>query len=280
MRSWQPHCGPLTRHPEHMAAKPVTQTFRIETDPRVAVPVGPPPEFQVELAVFEGPLSLLLHLIESAELDILTVPLAIVADSYVAYLASHPVDATNLAQFVATASQLILIKSRSLLPAEPTDALAAGTEDVDEEELRRRLVAYRAIRDAARELAARDLVAPMWPREPRDVDLPEAPLPPLDPDILAMALGQLAAVAEPEPEPPEIVPRVVTVTQQIAFLRAALSSGGNVVLQALLAAGSSRTERVVTVMAALELVRRRELRAKQSSLFGPIVLQPTAKGGS
>ncbi len=60
-----------------------------------------------------------------------------------------------------------------------------GAEDVDEEELRRRLIAYRAIRDAARELAARDLVAPMWRREPRDADLPEAPLPPLAPAILA-----------------------------------------------------------------------------------------------
>ena len=57
--------------------------------------------------MFEG-LPLLLHLIESAELDILTVPLATVADAYVAYLATHPVDAANLAQFVATAAQLIL----------------------------------------------------------------------------------------------------------------------------------------------------------------------------
>jgi segregation and condensation protein A len=258
----------------------MTQTFPIEADPRIAVPVGPPPEFQVELAMFEGPLPLLLHLIESAELDILTVPLATVADAYISYLGTHPVDAANLAHFVATASQLILIKSRRMLPAEPTDALAAGIEDVDEEELRRRLVAYRAIRDAARELVARDLVAPMWRREPRDADLPPAPLTPLAPAILATALAQLASVAEPEPEPPEIVPRVVTVTQQIAVLRAALGREGKVVLQALLAAGSSRTERVVTLMAALELIRRRELRAKQTSLFGPIVLESVSEAGA
>ncbi len=98
----------------------MTQSIPIEADQRVAVPVGSPPEFQVELGVFEGPLPLLLHLIESAELDILTVPLATVADAYVAYLATHPVDAVNLAQFVTTASQLILIKSRRMLPAEPT----------------------------------------------------------------------------------------------------------------------------------------------------------------
>ena len=62
----------------------MTQTFPVEADPPVAVPVGPPPEFQVDLGVFEGPLPLLLQLIESAELDILTVPLATVADAYVA----------------------------------------------------------------------------------------------------------------------------------------------------------------------------------------------------
>ena len=155
MRSWRLHCGPLTRHPERMAAQTDDAADSpSRPSPPVAVPVGPPPEFQVELAVFEGPLPLLLHLIESAELDILTVPLATVADAYVAYLATHPVDAANLAQFVATAAQLILIKSRRLLPPEPTDALPDGTEDIDEEELRRRLLAYRAIRDAARELAA------------------------------------------------------------------------------------------------------------------------------
>ncbi len=72
----------------------------------------------------------------------------------------------------------------------------------------------------------------------------------------------------------------MTVSQQIAVLRAALGREGKVVLQAILAAGSSRTERVVTLMAALELVRRRELRAKQTSLFGPIVLEPTPKANA
>jgi segregation and condensation protein A len=249
----------------------------IEADPRVALPVGPPPEFQLELPVFEGPLPLLLHLIETAELDILTVPLASVADAYVAYLATHPVDSANLAQFVATAAQLILLKSRSLL-AEPVEVLTSGSDDVDEEELRRRLLVYRAIRDAAREIAARDLVTPMWRREPRATDLPEAPLEPLDPIILADALGRLTAVAEPEPEPPEIVPREVTVGQQIAVLRAALVGGGSLVLQAVLALGQSRTERVVTLLAALELVRRRELTARQGTLFGPIILEPVPEG--
>jgi segregation and condensation protein A len=262
-----------------MTDQPARTSVAIQPDPRVPVPVGGPPEFQLELPEFEGPLPLLLHLIETAELDIVTVPLASVADAYVAYLATHPVDSANLAQFVATAAQLILLKSRSLL-AEPVEILAPGTEEVDEEELRRRLLVYRAIRDAARQIGERDLVAPMWRREPRPADLPEAPLVPLDPSLLADALARLTAAAEPEPEPPEIVPREVTVGQQITVLREALAAGGKVVLQAVLALGQSRTERVVTLLAALELVRRRELRARQTELFGPIVLEPAREAGA
>jgi len=245
----------------------------IEPDAPDAFPVGPPPEFQVELPVFEGPLPLLLHLIESAELDIRTVSLASVADGYVQYLASHPVDSANLAQFVAIAAQLILLKSRSLLPSESGPELPPAAEDVDEEELRRRLLVYRAIRDAARDLAARDDVEPMWHREPRATDLPEAPLASLEPALLTAALSRLAQVAEPEAPPPEIVPREITVGQQIRVLREALGETGRLVLQSILAVTSSRTERVVTLLAALELVRRRELRAEQKTLFGPIVLE-------
>jgi segregation and condensation protein A len=260
-----------------MTNQPGRAGVAIQPDPRVAVPIGPPPEFQLELPVFEGPLPLLLHLIETAELDVVSVPLASVADAYVAYLATHPVDSANLAQFVAIAAQLILLKSRSVL-AEPVEFLAPGTEEIDEEELRRRLLVYRAIRDAAREIASRDGVTPMSRREPRAADLPEAPLVPLDPSLLTDALARLTAVAEPEPEPPEIVPREVTVGQQIGILRDALAAGGKVVLQAVLALGQSRTERVVTLLAALELVRRRELRARQATLFGPILLEPVEDG--
>ena len=120
----------------------------------------------------------------------------------------------------------------------------------------------------------------MWRREPRPADLPEAPLAPVDPSLLAEALVRLTAVAEPEPEPPEIVPREVTVGQQIAVLRHALAASGKVILQSVLAMGQSRTERVVTLLAALELVRRRELRARQAALFGPIVLEPASEEGA
>jgi chromatin segregation and condensation protein Rec8/ScpA/Scc1 (kleisin family) len=82
-------------------------------------------------------------------------------------------------------------------------------------------------------------------------------------------------VATPEPEapPPEIVAREITIAMQVAVLRAALAAGGRVVLQSVLATCRSRIEATVTLLATLELVRRRQVRAQQRDLFGPIVLE-------
>ncbi|HET6648896.1 MAG TPA: segregation/condensation protein A [Candidatus Limnocylindria bacterium] len=248
------------------------EPISIEAAEAVAVPVGDA-EFTVALPVFEGPLQLLLHLIESRQLDVLTVPLAEVADAYVAHLARHPVDVTNLSEFVAIAAQLIYLKSKRMLPAEPLPPLPEGSEEPDEEELRRRLLEYRALRDAAVALGERDGVSPVMRREPRESDLPEVPAEPMPVGVLAAALETLAAIPEPAPPPPEIVAREITIGQQIAVLREALSRGGRVLLQTVLARCTSRTEAAVTFLATLELVRRRQVRAEQSDLFGPIVIE-------
>jgi segregation and condensation protein A len=239
---------------------------------------APPPgaearAYQVKLDVFSGPLELLLQMIESRQLDVLTVPLADLADGYVAHLASRPVPTEQLAEFVSIASQLILLKSRRLLPGEPGQGTNAAEEEPDEEELRRRLIEYRIVRDASRELGARDLQAPAFRREPREADLPEVPSPPLPAVLLAEALDRLAAIPEPEPPPPEVVPREVTIAMQIAALRTAMSRTGRVVLQQLLATCRSRTEVTVTVLATLELVRRRQVVVRQDELFGPILIE-------
>lgn len=231
------------------------------------------PAFEVQLPTFSGPLAVLLHLIESRQLDVLTVPLAELADAYVTHLAEHPVEPAQLAEFVAVAAQLILIKSRSMLPGEVAPTGADAADEPDEEELRRRLIEYRALRDVARALGERDLVAPMQRREPRESDLPVASVAPLPATLLADAMLALSAIPEPEPAPPEIVAREITIAMQIAVLRAALAAGGRVVLQQLLATCRSRTEATVTLLAALELVRRRQVHVRQKELFGPIVIE-------
>jgi segregation and condensation protein A len=241
----------------------------IEAEARAAVHG----DFEVQLEVFAGPLDLLLRLIESRQLDVLTVPLADLADAYVAHLAANPLDRAQLADFVAVAAQLILLKSRRLLPGEPQAVATPGEEEPDEDELRRRLVEYRALRDVARQLGERDLAMPAFRREPRESDLPVVPTAPLPAALLGELLEALAAIPEPEPLPPEVVPREITIAMQIAALRAAMGSAGKVVLQQVLAACRSRTQVTVTVLALLELVRRREARIEQHELFGPIVVE-------
>jgi len=255
------------------------QPIPVEADAVIAVPIGDV-EFTLDLSVFEGPLQLLLHLIESRQLDVLTVPLAEVADAYVEHLTRHPVDAANLSEFVATAAQLIYLKSRRMLPAEPLPPLPDGTDEPDEDELRRRLLEYRALRDAAVKLGERDGIRPLVRREPRDSDLPEAPSEPMPVAILAAALERLASIPEPTSPPPEIVAREITIGQQIGVLRRALSRSGRIVLQSILARCQSRTEAAVTFLATLELVRRRQVTARQDELFGPIVVESLPEAGT
>lgn len=249
----------------------------IDTDPGVAVPIGDA-SFTVALPDFEGPLQLLLHLIESRQLDILTVPLAEVADAYVEHLARHPVDAVNLSEFVVIAAQLIFLKSKRILPSEPLPPLPDAAEEVDEGELRRRLIEYRALRDAAVGLGARDGTAPAMRREPRESDLPESPSDPMPAGVLAAALATLAAIPEPVAPPPEIVAREITIGQQIDVLRRALSGGGKVLLQSILARCRTRTEAAVTFLATLELVRRKQVTAEQDEVFGPILVESAESG--
>jgi segregation and condensation protein A len=229
--------------------------------------------FEVELEVFSGPLGLLLHLIESRQLDVLSVPLGDLANAYVAHLAANPVHPAQLAEFVAVAAQLILLKSRRLLPGEPAPPLEGGDDEPDEDELRQRLIEYRIMRDAAARLAERDLREPAMRREPRESDLPVAPSEPMSPRVLVAVLERLAATPEPEPPPAEVVLRDMTIGMQITALREALGRAGRVVLQQVLAACRSRTQVTVTLLATLELARRREIRVAQVELFGPILVE-------
>ena len=240
---------------------------------------------QVQVAEFDGPLALLLSLIEARQLDVLTVPLGALADAYLDALAGLEADRLgNVSSFVAIASQLILIKSRAMLPrqaAEPAKDLAdEGTDP--EAELRARLLVYRAHRDAGLRLAE-DAVTRigLFRREPgaahatalagaRPVDAP-----PLDPLLLARALARLAVITPPPEPPPEVVPRSITLAERAAIIRAALRDAPSVVLQDLLTGVRDRVVIAITFLAMLELMKRREIVVEQAVPWGPIVARLT-----
>ena len=240
---------------------------------------------QVQVAEFDGPLALLLSLIEARQLDVLTVPLGALADAYLDALAGLEGDRLgNISSFVAIASQLILIKSRAMLPRqaqEPATALVDEGSD-PEAELRARLLVYRAHRDAGLRLAegATTRIG-LFRREPgaahatalagaRPVDAP-----PLDPLLLARALARLAVIAPPPETPPEIVPRTITLTERAAIIREALRNAPTVVLQDLLNGVRDRVVIAITFLAMLELMKRREIVVQQDMPWGPIVARAT-----
>lgn len=240
---------------------------------------------QVRLASFDGPLALLLTLIEARQLDVVTVPLGALAEAYLDALATLEIDRLgNVSAFIAVAAQLILIKSRAILPRrEETAPGAVPEEEADPEaELRARLILYRVHRDAGRRLAemAVDRVG-LFRREPTAAFAaglagarpPEGP--PLDPSILGGSLVRLAAVvAAPEP-PPEVVPRTITLGERASLIRAAIRGAGTVVLQELLHGVRDRVVIAVTFLAMLELMKRREIVVTQDKPWGPIVARAT-----
>ena len=241
---------------------------------------------QVQLPSFDGPLALLLSLIEARQLDVLTVPLGALADAYLDALGSLEADRMgNVSAFVAVASQLILIKSRAMLPR-PVLAAEAGTlaeEGTDPEaELRRRLIVYRAHRDAGLRLADDALRRiGLFRREPGIAHAAglagarPADAPPLDPEILVQAIGRLAAIAPPPELAPEVVPRTITLAERAAIIRAALRNAPSVVLQDLLGGVRDRVVIAVTFLAMLELMKRREIVVEQAEPWGPIVARAT-----
>ncbi|MEZ4596432.1 MAG: ScpA family protein [Chloroflexota bacterium] len=123
----------------------------------LSVAAGAHPERATHIRTegFEGPLGLLLALIEERRLDILTVPLGELAAAYLDAIATMDEgQLPHISAFVSVASQLILNTSRALLPREPRP-VADGDEGVDPEEaLRARLLEYRRYRDAAAALTS------------------------------------------------------------------------------------------------------------------------------
>src|SRR5262245_1181711 len=104
--------------------------------------------YTIRLPDFEGPLDLLLHLIEREELDVTRLSLAQVTDQYMQYLASmQRADAEQISEFLVVAAKLLLIKSRLLLPQEPIP----GDEVVEDvgDELTRQLLEYRRYKQVA-----------------------------------------------------------------------------------------------------------------------------------
>jgi segregation and condensation protein A len=231
--------------------------------------------YSISTPVYEGPLDLLLQLIEHAELDITRLALAQVTDQYLEHLRSlQDRAAEEVSSFLVIAAKLLQIKSEALLPTPPIRA--AGEEDPGEA-LALQLIAYKRYRQIADLLGHREAagyhtylrLAPP-PKVEGTVDLAGIGLP----DLVAAAWSVLA-LANGKPSLSSVVaPIRITIREKISLITRTLREKSRSTFRALLNERHTRIEIVVTFLAMLELVKRHLVRVRQGSLFGEIEMEP------
>lgn len=229
---------------------------------------------QLSLPAFQGPLDLLLHLIEREELDVTEVSLLQVTEQYLAHLRSREqIDLGALADFIAIGARLLLLKSRALLPRDPDEVVADDEDESDIHQLIEALREYRRFKQAAEFLREREVGHGTYRRE---VAPPEVPLPTgLDTVTLSSLVDVIREVLDriPEEEPQsEIKREPVRLRDRMRSLVDTLQADGKTSFRALILSATSRTVVIVDFMAVLELIKQRYLAARQADAFGDIEL--------
>lgn len=224
---------------------------------------------RVTIEGFDGPLDLLLELVEEKKLDIITVRLGDLADAYLARVrAMAELPADEVSAFLALASRLVLLKARSLLPSlEPL----RDEEGESEEELRLRLLEYAIVRERAGQLGARLRAGERaFHREGGTIELPPRGG---EIDALASAWSRVLALATRPKEEDIIAPgERYSVEQRTAEIEALVAAQERVSFATLLGDAPTIGFAVVTFIALLDLHRRGVIDLAQDELFADIVI--------
>ncbi|MFZ2804557.1 MAG: ScpA family protein [Patescibacteria group bacterium] len=230
-----------------------------------------PVTFRIER--FEGPLDLLLQLVESQELNISTVSLAAVADQFVRYVEeAKTIPLEEMADFLVVAAKLIYMKSKLLLPSLIDQELEEGPDL--ETQLRR----YRMFVQASKEIDE------MWksglrsfPRERRAMKQREPKFTPpssVTADSLAELMRRVISRLEPLRKLPEAaVERVINIQEKIGSLLKRIREHAQMTFHEFVGAKASKPEVVVSFLALLELVKQRFVRVTQGEMFEDISIE-------
>jgi segregation and condensation protein A len=229
----------------------------------------------IRLDEFEGPLDLLLQLVERRRLPIAELSLVAVAEQYLDQVqALEAVQPDVLSEFLAMAARLLLLKSRALLPAIAPPEADGDDEPESAEELLRRLEAYRAFKEVAEELRRLDAEGggayARGAQAPAENALP-APLQAIAPALLASLMAAIERRQTGGPAEEVAAPIRASVEERQRLLRSLLGTRRAIAWDDV--AGTTVDEIVATLLAVLEMVRRGELAIVQGVLFGPIRLE-------
>jgi len=235
--------------------------------------------YRVDLAAFQGPLDLLLYLIQKDEIDIYDIPVGQITEQYLKYLGViQALDLDTAGDFLVMAATLTRIKARLLLPVQPAESL---DEEDPRAELVRRLLEYKRFKEAAVALRGQEAERSRWHvRQARWPFLDEQDLPP--PQLrfnMYELLSALSNVLEKLDTPAvhTVQREPFTVDEKMARIRERLRAGPLVRFDELFAGDAIKMEVVVTFIALLELCKRGDVAFVQTQFLGPIWIRNAAQ---
>jgi len=229
---------------------------------------------KIKIEQFEGPLDLLLQLIEEEKLEITQVSLSQVTEQYIKVLnqrARENVRPEELADFLAIAARLLLIKSRALLPF-----LQWGEED-EGEELTHQLKIYKEYLQATKVIAGligkkHFSFARQKLHAVQEVEF--SPPPSLTTVQLAKTFAEILRTIDPLVNlPSEVIRKTISIQEKINQIRERLFSQAQASFSEILHEANDKTEVIVTFLALLELIKQRVVVVRQDKTFEDISIE-------
>lgn len=229
--------------------------------------------YRIKLQQFEGPLDLLLRLIEEEQLDISQVALASVTDQFITELErADGIGPDELSDFLVVAAKLLYIKSKLLLPHPVVD------EDDPGSDLERQLKMYKAYLDASKDIQR--LLHRRRTLYVREASLPTERMfiPPkhVDRTVLHSVFASVIAGIAPIVTVNErVMAKTINIREKIEEIRNLLVTQPSIRFRVLIEQVKTRTELIVTFLAMLELVKQRSVVLVQDEHFSEIHIQST-----
>jgi len=231
--------------------------------------------YQVELTGFQGPMDLLLHLIDREQVDIYNIPIARVTNQFIRHIeVMQTISLDKAGEFIAMAATLMVIKMKMLMPSHHDQ----DDEDLEDPraELVRKLLEYRRFKEAAESLQHQESERRMYhlrqTRFPFTEDLDLEPRLRIEMfDLLSALAGIFDRMQSRTVH--DVVREAFTVEQKMSLIQEKVGSGGMVQFEDLFSEDSIKMEVIVTFIAILEMVKRGRLHFMQTEPGGPIWIQ-------
>ena len=226
--------------------------------------------YQIKSAQFNGPLALLLQLIEEQKFEITDISIAQVTDQYLDHLEKLPnKDPEELADFLVVAARLLLLKSKALLPQ--------LEEEEELDDLEKQLKLYKEFVEASKKILA-------MTRQNRFTFSREKPLfsmkvefsPPEKLKLSELRESFLIVLKRLDPLvklPKQMIEKTVSLQKKIFEIKEMLSKQGQFGFKSLLSLAQNKTEVIVNFLALLELLKQAHLRVKQTRAFEDIMIE-------